>query len=347
MEKELDPTLTAPAQPSLTEKIGRRFPHGARGIIGALLSLGLFTVALVIIGDTLSHTRFSDIAAALAETRPGQIAAALLFTILSYAALTGYDASALSRIRVRVRYRVIALASFASYAVSFNLGFPVITGAAVRYWVYARAPLSAAQVANVTIITGVTFWLGVAMTFGYSLVARATTLATLDHAPALLHVFLGVVVIAGVVAYCVWVALEPRQLRIRGHAFELPGPGAAILQICVGAADLCAAAAALYALLPPAIDLDFTAFVAVYIFACVLGVASHTPGGIGVFEATMLHALPGAPHERLLAALLLFRAIYYFLPFILALAALGADEGARRWPALRDAIARFVEERSR
>lgn len=346
MEKENNPTVAAPAWRGLTEKIGKWLPHGATGVIGALVSVSLFAVAIVIIGDTLSRTRFADIAAALAETRPGQIASALLFTFLSYAALTGYDASALSRIGVRVRYRVIALASFASYAVAFNLGFPVITGAGVRYWVYARAPLSAAQVANVTIITGVTFWLGVAATFGYTLVARATTLATLDHAPAFLHVFLGVLVIAGVSAYCIWVAIAPRQLRIRGHAFALPGPGAAILQICVGAADLCAAAAALYTILPPAIDLDFMSFVAVYIFACVLGVASHTPGGIGVFEATMLHALPGAPQESLLAALLLFRAIYYFIPFILALAALGADEGARRWPALRDAIARFVEERS-
>jgi hypothetical protein len=38
--------------------------------------------------------------------------------------------------------------------------------------------------------------------------------------------------------------------------------------------------------------------------------------------------------------------VYYFIPFVVALALLGADEGARRWTTLREAIARIVEERS-
>jgi uncharacterized membrane protein YbhN (UPF0104 family) len=133
---------------------------------------------------------------------------------------------------------------------------------------------------------------------------------------------------------------------MRGHVLELPGVASTVAQLCVGAADLCAAAAALYVLLPQGVELDFTAFLAVYVFACILGVVSHAPGGIGVFEATMLHALPGASEESVLASLLLFRILYYFVPFIVALAVLGADEGARRWGALRAAVARFVDERA-
>ena len=83
-------------------------------------------------------------------------------------------------------------------------------------------------------------------------------------------------------------------------------------------------------------NLDFFTFASVYVFACMLGVVSHAPGGIGVFEATMLNALPAHSQESLLASLLLFRVIYYFLPFILALALLGADEGSRRWNSLRE-----------
>ncbi len=117
-------------------------------------------------------------------------------------------------------------------------------------------------------------------------------------------------------------------------------------QFALGVADLCCASGALYVLLPEGVPLDFVPFVAVYVVACVLGVISHAPGGIGVFEATMLHAIPATSHESILASLLLFRIIYYFIPFVVALALLGADEGARRWATLRDAIARILEERS-
>jgi glycosyltransferase 2 family protein len=340
------PTVVATRRKSFFETLTDRLPHGATHILGALASVGLFVVAAFILGNVLSKIRFAEVVEALKATNGVQILVALLFTALSYLALTGYDVSALRQIRRRAPYRVTALASFASYAISFNLGFPIVTGAAVRYWIYSRVQMTAVQVANVTVITGVTFWLGMPTVIGFTLVKAAEPLAALDRLPAPLHIAVGVLVLATVAGYGAWVALEPRRIRLRGHVLELPGVASTAAQLCVGAADLCAAAAALYVLLPQGVDLDFTAFLAVYVFACILGVVSHAPGGIGVFEATMLHALPGASQESVLASLLLFRVLYYFLPFIVALAVLGADEGARRWGPLRDAVARFVDDRA-
>jgi glycosyltransferase 2 family protein len=340
------PAVVATRRKNFLETLTGRLPHGASHVLGALASLALFGVAAYILGNVLSKIRFAEVVEALKETSGAQILAALLFTALSYLALTGYDVSALRQIRCRSPYRVTALASFASYAISFNLGFPIVTGAAVRYWIYSRVQMTAVQVANVTVITGVTFWLGMTTVIGFTLVKAASPLAALDGLPLPLHVAVGVLVLGTVAAYGAWVALEPRRIRMRGHVLELPGVASTVAQLCVGAADLCAAAAALYVLLPQGVDLDFTAFLAVYVFACILGVVSHAPGGIGVFEATMLHALPGASEESVLASLLLFRVLYYFVPFIVALAVLGADEGARRWGALRAAVARFVDERA-
>ncbi|MGJ0391349.1 MAG: lysylphosphatidylglycerol synthase domain-containing protein [Methylocystis sp.] len=328
------------------ETLQDRLPHGATHILGALASLALFGIAAYILANVLSHVSFGDVVEALKATSGGQILAALFFTVLSYFALTGYDVSALRQIRHYSPYRVTALASFASYAISFNLGFPIVTGAAVRYWIYSRVGMSALQVANLTVITGVTFWLGMTTVVGFALMKAAETLAALDHLPIALHVALGVLILATVAGYGAWVALEPRRIRLRGHVLQLPGVLATVEQLIVGAADLCAASAVLYMLLPQSIQLDYTAFLAIYVFACILGVVSHAPGGLGVFEATMLHAMPGGSQESVLASLLLFRLIYYFLPFIVALAMLGADEGARRWGALREAVARIIEERT-
>jgi hypothetical protein len=353
MQEDEDLAITPPSnlpvvipRKGFFEALRDRLPHGALHILGALASVALFALAAYILANVLSTISFADIIEAVKGTSAGQIFAALFFTALSYVALTGYDVSALWQIGARAPYRVSALAAFASYAISFNLGFPIITGAAVRYWIYSRIQMTALQVANVTVITGVTFWLGMTAVIGFTLVKAAEPLAALDHLPLPLHIALGILILAGVAGYCAWVALEPRRIRLRGHVLELPGPGATIAQLAVGAADLCAAAAALYVLLPAGVDLNFTAFLAVYVLACILGVISHAPGGIGVFEATMLNALPGASQGSVLAALLLFRVIYYFVPFIVALAVLGADEGRRRWDALRDAVVRIIEERT-
>ncbi|MGD9543869.1 MAG: lysylphosphatidylglycerol synthase domain-containing protein [Methylocystis sp.] len=324
----------------------QRLPKGALSVLGVAASLAVFGLAAYVLGTTLSNLRYADLLTAFRATSAAQILKALALSALSYLFLTGYDVIALRHMRARAPYRVAALASFASYAISFNLGFPVITSAAVRYWIYSRVALSALQVANITVFAGVTFWLGMTLMMGVGFVYGASALAALDGAPAFVHVIPGVLILAGVLLYFVWVTIERRSIKLRGHALELPGFVPTVAQFALGVADLCCASGALYVLLPQGVPLDFIPFVAVYIVACILGVISHAPGGIGVFEATMLHAVPAASQESLLASLLLFRVIYYFIPFIVALALLGADEGARRWATLRGAIARIVEERS-
>lgn len=353
MRKDEDLTITSQSglpvvvpRKSFFEEMKTRLPHGATHIIGALASLAVFALAAYILANTVSKLRFEEVTAAIQATNGSQFLGALFFTAVSYVALTGYDVAALWQIGCAAPYRVKALAAFASFAISFNLGFPVVTGAAVRYWIYSRVQMTALQVANVTVITGVTFWLGMTAVIGFTLVKAAEPLARLDNLPMAMHVAVGFLVLGLVAAYCVWVALEPRRIQLRGHTLELPGPASTIAQIFVGAADLCAAGAALYCLLPADVDLGFAPFLAIYVFACILGVVSHAPGGIGVFEATMLHFLPGASQSGVLASLLLFRVIYYFLPFIVALAVLGADECDRRWGALRDAVGKIIENRT-
>jgi uncharacterized membrane protein YbhN (UPF0104 family) len=64
----------------------------------------------------------------------------------------------------------------------------------------------------------------------------------------------------------------------------------------------------------------------VFVSATMLGFASHAPGGLGVFDAAMLVALWQFDKEDLIAGLLLFRLLYYLVPFVLALFILGVRE---------------------
>jgi uncharacterized membrane protein YbhN (UPF0104 family) len=62
------------------------------------------------------------------------------------------------------------------------------------------------------------------------------------------------------------------------------------------------------------------------VLAALLGFASHAPGNLGVFDAAMLLAFPQIEKEQLLAALLIFRCLYFPIPFAVALTAFGIRE---------------------
>jgi uncharacterized membrane protein YbhN (UPF0104 family) len=64
----------------------------------------------------------------------------------------------------------------------------------------------------------------------------------------------------------------------------------------------------------------------VFILATLLGFASHAPGSLGVFDAAMLIALPEFGKEQMLASLLLFRLLYFVIPFTISVSIMGTRE---------------------
>jgi hypothetical protein len=301
-------------------------PHRRFRIVGTVASLGLFVISIIVLGLIVRELDAAEIKAALAAASWRQIALALMFTALSYLLLTGYDALGFVQLGLRPRYRITALGSFTSYAVSFTLGFPLITAGTVRYWIYSSIGVGARAIASLTLIAGVTFWLGMAVVLGFFLLTRPEDIARLSRLPVSLNAALGGGILAGVAAYLAWVAAKPRELSFQGWSLALPGLKVSLAQLSLGALDVCAAGAALYILLPVGYDISYGAFIAAYVFACILGIASHAPGGIGVFEATIILALPGIPTEQLLGSLLVFRLTYYILPFVIALSLLAGRE---------------------
>ena len=82
----------------------------------------------------------------------------------------------------------------------------------------------------------------------------------------------------------------------------------------------------MYMLVPDEPNIGFVTLAVIFVSATLLGFASHAPGGLGVFDAAMLVALWQFDKEELLAGLLLFRLLYYLVPFVLALVILGVRE---------------------
>lgn len=299
---------------------------------GYIISGGLIITAIVVLTRKLKNVSWDKVSDAISDTTPTAMVLAGLCVAAAYFTLTFYDYYAVKTIgrSQDVPYPKTALASFTSYSIAHNLGATMFTGTVVRYLIYARYGLSAAEVIKVSIIAGLTFWLGNAtvLGLGFSLEPEAV-------APIVANIGLGAnaVQATGVVillALVVYVGLMQRQNRTIGKgdwSITLPDGKTTVIQMGIGIVDLTLCAAAMYILLPKGIDaVPFRELMVIFVTAMLLGFASHAPGGIGAFEAGMLLALPDYEAEEVVAAILLFRVFYFLIPFAIALLLIAVRE---------------------
>lgn len=317
-------------EPILPPERPRRFAW-----VGTALSVLLFAASMAVLYKILSTVNVEDVKEAFRNATRDQLAIAAGLTACSYLLLTFYDVLALRQLKLKVPYRKTALASFTSYAISFTLGFPLVTAGSVRYWIYSPLGVSAGKVASITFIAGVTFLLGMGTIVGLGLIFRADALSDLNHLPVETNQLIGAAALGAIIVYLVWVGARRRAVRVQRWRLELQSFRVSVGQILLGMGDVCCAAGVLYVLLPQGYGVEFATFAAVYSFACLLGIVSHAPGGLGVFEATMLLAFWRLPYEGLIGALLLFRICYYLVPFVSALLLLGIYEIVTRLAAYR------------
>jgi uncharacterized membrane protein YbhN (UPF0104 family) len=98
-----------------------------------------------------------------------------------------------------------------------------------------------------------------------------------------------------------------------------------LYQIAIACGDLLVAAVILYTLLPPG-DGGYARVLGVFMLAMVAAVLSHVPGGYGVFDVLIVGFLQKEHGPAVVAALLVFRVIYDWLPLLIAAAMLGRNE---------------------
>ncbi|WP_338082433.1 bifunctional lysylphosphatidylglycerol flippase/synthetase MprF [Donghicola mangrovi] len=236
-------------------------------------------------------------------------------TVLGYVALAFYDWYALRYIGKSLSGGIIALGGFLGYAFGNTIGVSVVSGGAVRYRIYSAYGLNAFEVAA---ISG---YIGLALGSGLVLVGLAAmaihphaVLAYLPYGPETVR-WVAAAIFVGSVALITWMSVGDRRLSLMGYQLRMPPPGDLAGQVVVVLLDIAGASFALWVLLPMGKP-DFATFVAIYSTAMMVGVLSHVPGGVGVFETVVIGTLPATvPVGDAAAALLLFRLIYYLIPF--------------------------------
>lgn len=297
--------------------------------LGVVVSIAIAAVAVFTLTHTLKSIDTNEVFEVIRHTDISLIAIAAALVITSYASLTFYDLLALRTIgRAEISYRTAALASFTSYPIAHGIGAVSLISPVIRYRVYSHHGLSAFEVANICFLTGLTFWLGNLTALGIGLFFAPDAISLVDFLPPKVNQWIAMALLVGVVGFLSW-CWFPRNIGTKRWPVRLPSGPLVLLQIVIGVFDLGAAALAMYVLIPAGPNIGIFPIMAVFIAATLLGFASHTPAGIGVFDATFLIGLGKDDKEPLVAALLMFRLMYHFLPFIFALCVFGAVEGWR------------------
>jgi len=295
--------------------------------IGVALSLAIIGVAGIVLFHMLRDIKVDEVVRALNAIAPHHIAAAALFVAGGYFTLTFYDWFALRTIgHPEIPYRIAALSGFTSYSVGHNIGATVFTGGAVRYRIYSGYGLDAVDVAKICFVAGLTFWLGNATVLGLSVLYEPAAAGPIDQLPPFANRLIAVGLLTALISYVAWVWSAPREIGKGGWKVHLPNGPSTLVQVGIGILDLTCCALAMYMLLPTVPGVGFISILVVFVSATLLGFASHAPGGLGVFDAAMLVALWQFDKEDVLAGLLIFRVLYYLVPFAFALMILGLRE---------------------
>ncbi|MBS0644738.1 MAG: lysylphosphatidylglycerol synthetase family protein [Proteobacteria bacterium] len=284
-------------------------------VIGVILLVG----AVYVVQREFRHLKLQDIEAAVRDIPPKALLFSFVWTFFSYFILTFYDRLGTIYAGHAVSYGRVAFASFCAYSLSHNLGFAAVSGAAVRYRLYAHWGLTPLQIAKTVAFCSLTFALGGMVLGGAILFIEPESIPFFgQHLPHIALYGVGAGLWLLVLGY-VTLSRIVGHVSIFGHTIELPGWRMAIVQVILATVDVAVTATIFYALLPHAEGLTWLIFLGVYVASYTAGLAANLPGGIGVFDTAMLFGLEpymSAPH--IVGAILIFRLFYYVIPLFLA-----------------------------
>jgi uncharacterized membrane protein YbhN (UPF0104 family) len=304
----------------------KRFLH----IFGRVLIALVFLGGAWLLYDRLKHYTFRQICDAVAAISLWHVAAASLLTVLNYVILVGYDWFAVRWVGEKgLPLRKIALASFTGYAFSYNFG-ATLFGTSIRYRLYSAWGVSIRKILDLLVILGLTFWFGVFTLAGVVFIAvpfRVPKQLRELNLPFDGTFWVGIVLLSLAAGYVTISAFSQKLSKLFAWPLPLPPLKLTLYQIAIACGDLLVAAAVLHTLLPP-IEGGYFRILGVFMLAFVVAVLTHVPGGYGVFDALIIHFLPQGhgTGAQVVAALLVFRVIYYWVPLLIAGIMLGYHE---------------------
>ena len=260
----------------------------------------------------------------IASTPFRVIGIGFVWITLDYLVLSGYDGLALAYIGKKLSYLKILKIATLSFAFSNTTGHTYAAGGAVRYLLYRPLGLTQAEVLKMILFETLTVFIGIAVSFLLAIGLRPFEGVGFPILSRSLYLMAGVLLIV-LIGYYLFGIVRPRKWKIKKIELPPPTPRMSLAQIGVGVLDNLLIFCVFYTFLKYYLPAPFLETFTVFILAQSIGFMAQIPGGLGVFEGSFLYLFPHNSTQKsgILAALILFRIFYYFVPFILATLCLG------------------------
>lgn len=284
-----------------------------------LISFALFIVAAYAVHHQVANYGWDKVIKDLFASSSETLLQMLVMGIFGYVTLSVCERIAIKYTGEKLDYKYVLFGSFLSNAISHNVGSALISGGSIRYRFYSHWGLSKSAIAKITAFSTISYFLSAFTLLIIAVLASAPTTSLnsmLANGPLKLLLVISTLLIA---SWLVLSGFNKRQIQFGKFTISPPTPTIALRQIIVGTLDLAIAAIVLYIPLLNIADISFSEFLIYYIVAQLVGLVSQVPGGIGIFESSfILLAGHKFPPDKLLAALIIYRIMYYILPLILA-----------------------------
>lgn len=298
-------------------------------LLTAIASLLVFLVALRVINQELSKYSWQDLQVALQATGLLTLLWAIAAVLVAYGALAFNDRFTLALLGKHLPFARTSRASLAAYALSKTLGYSWATAATARQRLYRKWGLLPGEIGALSFVTGSAVQVGGLAAAGIGLLIAAPEVATHGPLNAAFWYIIGLVCLVPAALWVVFASQGPQSMTIAGAPLTRPTRGSALAHISIVILHWIGAAAVLYILLPDHGGWTFSAFLAVYVLAGMLGAVSGAPGGLGVFEAAILTLAPISQDTPGAAiALVIYRLIFNVFPLAVATLIIGLDQAA-------------------
>ncbi|MDR0915292.1 MAG: hypothetical protein LBM22_01135 [Endomicrobium sp.] len=243
---------------------------------------------------------------------------ALTLIIVYYIILGGYDIVAIKYItnhKVHIKNVTILLICFISNSIGNNLGYSMLFGGSLRYRLYSLYKMSVINITKVLLFTSISLWIGL-ITIGSIIFPFTSAYYKIDR---LLQV-IGIFFILIILIYCLFSILSVNKtIIIFNKTITIPNIKVISFQILFATLDWIISSLILYSLLYTA-NIKYLTFLKIFLISQFCSILSQVPGGIGIFETTIMLFLPKMKNNlEFIVGLINYRVLFYILPLIIGL----------------------------
>jgi uncharacterized membrane protein YbhN (UPF0104 family) len=284
----------------------------------------IFIILILLFAFNLLYKQLTNISITkilyVLKTVPiSRIIIALALVIVYYILLGGYDILAIKYLtthKVKIKYSIILLICFISNSIGNNLGYSMLFGGSLRYRLYSLYNMSISNITKVLLFASISIWVGL-ITIGSFIFTFTNAYYKIDKLLQLIGIFFIVIILV----YCIFNILNVnKKIKIfNKYIIKIPNIKVIVLQILFSTLDWIISSLVLYTLLY-SMNLKYINFLKIFLISQFLSIISQVPGGIGIFETTIILFLPKMKKNvEFIVSLLSYRILFYIIPLIISI----------------------------